>query len=57
MAGRTSGGRAGLPSFGELVLTWIDYVEQGVYAIEPEDLGAGMRSRTIRPDLLALGVA
>jgi len=43
-----------LPSFGELVLTWIDYIERGIYATKP---GGGWHDFQNYPsDVLQLGV-
>ena len=44
-----------LASFGELVLTWRDLIEQGVYATRPE--GGWSETQEYPPDVLALGVA
>ncbi len=44
-----------LPSYGELVLTWIDYLERGVYATKPE--GGGWHDiQDYPPEVLRLGV-
>lgn len=46
--------RLALASLGELVLTWIDYIERGVYASNPE--GGWHDIQDYPADVLALGV-
>jgi len=44
-----------LPSFGELVVNWMDFIDRGIYATRPE--GGWSEEQHFPPDVLALGVA
>jgi len=44
-----------LPSFGELVVNWMDFIDRGIYATRPE--GGWREEQNYPPDVLARGVA
>jgi hypothetical protein len=46
-----------LASFGELVLTWIEYIERGIYAVGADGPWGWHDTQNYPPDVRALGIA
>jgi hypothetical protein len=46
-----------LPSIGELVMTWISYIDCGLFATHPDGTWIGRSEKRFPPDVQELGVA